>query len=161
MQRSLSEYLAEVRRAIPTKDRPASTDATQTAPVTTDLSEYRALNPEEHSFLTWLLGHGATGSNAFLPQLEGILAKQWCPCGCPSISLHVEGDDKIVTSPHDHMLVDLIGKVEGHLVSVTLRQRQGRLVGLELSDLEGVLGEFGLPDVNTLYLFDSPPPDPS
>jgi hypothetical protein len=159
MQRSLSEYLAEVRRAIPTKDRPASTDAAQTAPITTDLSEYRALTPEEHSFLTWLLEHGAHGSSAFLPQLEGMLVKDSCTCGCPSISLHVEGDDKIVTSPRDHMLVDLIGKVEGHLVGVILRQGRGRLVGLELYDLEGSLDKFGLPDVATLYSFDSPPPN--
>jgi hypothetical protein len=84
MHRSLAEHLAEVRRAIPTKDRAPLTEVEPTAPITTDLTEYRPLTSEERFFLV---------------------------------------------------------------------QRGGRLIGLELYDIEGLDRTFGFPDVATLYTF--------
>jgi hypothetical protein len=152
MHRSLAEYLAEARRAIPVKDHSVPTGTAPTAPITDDLTAYRPLTSEERSFLMWLLEHGVPGATAFLPQLEGMLVKNSCTCGCPSISLHVERDDKLVESPY-LMLADQIGTVENQLVGVILRQEGGRLVDLELYDLEGLDRKFGLPDVSTLHLF--------
>ena len=155
MPKSLAEHLAEVRRAIPTRERERGADEQATAPSQgPDLSKYRPLTPEEKAFLTYLLQHAQPDATAFLPQLEGMLAYPSCTCGCPSIDLAVAPGHAPILYPKK-FVVDVLGGMEAFPIGAMLAQADGRLSYLEVYSLIGNEGPFGLPAVETLRSFET------
>ncbi len=148
-RRSLSDYLAEVHRGIPSPNVTPPLQQDMTAPIAEDLSNFRMLSAEESALLTWLLEHGVEGSDQFLCQLPFMKAEPSCSCGCPSLALRVIGHvPPILNQPR--MIADYLGKVDGKLVGLILWNAGGQLSELEVYDLEGVDRTFGLPAIETL-----------
>lgn len=150
MPKSLAEHLAEVRRAIPTRRHEASADEQVTASIQgPDLSTYRPLSTEERDFLTHLLQHAQPDATAFLPQLEGMLAKANCTCGCPTISLAVAQHHTPVSFPK-RFVADMVGGSADAMVGILLIQAGGKLVELEVYAFGDITAPFSLPAPETL-----------
>ena len=153
MPKSLAEHLAEVRRAIPTREREAGADEQATASIQgPDLSNYRPLTPEEKAFLTYLLQHAEPDATAFLPQLDYMRAQPSCTCGCPTISLGVDQGHRSVSYPV-RKVADVIGGTEDYPLGVMLFQAGGKLVELEVYAFGNITGPFELPSPETLKPF--------
>lgn len=71
-------------------------------------AEARPLTGEEAAVLRWVLKHCSEEAREYLPQVEGLLANSWCPCGCPSIELFVA--DGVVAKSHGTVIGDVIGR---------------------------------------------------
>jgi hypothetical protein len=115
-------------------------------------SAQRALAADEIALLRALLERG--GHEAFLPQLEAACVTGGCSCGCPTIDIAVPENSAVRTAA-PRILVDVLGDVEGKLVGVLVFQAQGMLTGLEVYDLAGFDGKFGLPTIESIQPFES------
>jgi hypothetical protein len=160
MPKSLASLLSEVRRAIPVGDRDAQANAT--APITdhVDLTDYRPITPQEKALLTAMLHSTTPPATAFLPQLEGMLVKSGCTCGCPSIDFAPPPDETRIAFPHQNIVSDMFGyTTEGphndaeHLVGLILWQAGGKLTSLEVYDFadRGLSEPYPLPILETLH----------
>ena len=149
MPKSLAEQLAEVRRAIPAKDRSSPTASQATAPIHDDFSAYRPITPQEHALLTALLHLTQPDAIAFLPQLEGLRARSSCTCGCPTIALGVSPEHPPIRYPNK-FIVDVTGDADGLFVGVMLSQAGGRLTELDVYAFGDFTGPFGFPSPQSL-----------
>jgi hypothetical protein len=115
-------------------------------------SAQRALATDEIALLRALLERG--GHEAFLPQLEVAGVTGGCSCGCPTIRIAVPESSAIRTAA-PKILVDVLGDVDGRMVGVLVFQVQGMLCELEVYDICGVDGKFGLPAIESIHPFES------
>jgi hypothetical protein len=118
---------------------------------------FRPLAPGELELLRWMFEHGSDDLRTFRPQMEGIRARRWCPCGCPSINLEIAESAPLGLDRGESVVGDFGGKTaRGELVGVLLFQRAGRLTLLEVYSMDGQVkeesGEFGLPTIDSLSL---------
>ena len=149
MPKSLDEQLAEVRRAIPAKDRSPQTSSQDTAPIHDDFSAYRPITPQEHAFLTALLHLAQPDATTFLPQLEGIRALPNCTCGCPSMRLGVSPEQTPVCYPNRFVYDGTAGTKDDPL-GIILFQAGGKLTELEIYAMGHITGPFGFPPLETI-----------
>ena len=117
----------------------------------------RQLKPEELELLEWMFEHGSDDLRTYRPQIEGIRACRWCPCGCPSLNFEIAEDAPLGLDRGDTVVGDFDGKTaRGELVGVLLFQREGKLTLLEVYSMDGQIkeesGEFGLPTIDSLNL---------
>jgi hypothetical protein len=118
----------------------------------------RPLTQEEEKFLRWTLEHGSDEARSYLPQIEGMLARRSCGCGCPSISLVVSDNALPAIAGKERIVVDLTGRsVEGASVGVLIFQDEGKLSELEIYSY-GDEGEFGLPTIESIASFEGGKP---
>jgi hypothetical protein len=115
----------------------------------------RPLSSEELALLTWMLKNGSPEAKTFAPQIEGIRASGWCPCGCPSIDLHVEESAPLGNPQGGKVICDFWGRTaREELVGVLLFQNGGRLSLLEGYSVDGQIQadppEFGFPTLESL-----------
>lgn len=167
MPKSLAEHLSEARRAIPVGDRDLQPNATAPINDHVDLSEYRPITSQERAILTAMLHNGGPKALAFLPQLEGMMVKSDCICGCPSIAFAPPPDETRIDFPHQNIVADMFGyTTEGphndaaDLVGLILWQAGGKLTSLELYDFaDRAEGEpYPLPILESLHptVFEKP-----
>ena len=137
MSKSLAEYLAEVRRAIPAGTGLA--DAKSTAPINedVDLSTYRPLEAQERAVVTAMLFQSGPKKQEFLPQLEGLMVQRGCTCGCPSLSFAPPPNGTRIKLYSPNIVADMTGEATDGLVGLLLWQAGGKLTGLEAYDLAG------------------------
>ncbi len=113
----------------------------------------RPLTEEERSIAEWLLVHAIPPALDFLPQLAIARVKGQCSCGCPTVDLRVPEETERAEQ-HDNPIGDVVGEVNGYTVGVMLLQRGGHLTCLEVYDLSDIERPYGLPDINSLRLFE-------
>ena len=54
----------------------------------------RDLTAEERQLLRWMLEHGGSEADGYLPQVDRVRVTAFrCPCGCASINFRVPGHD--------------------------------------------------------------------
>lgn len=160
MSKSLAEHLAEVRRAIPTGTGKTQANATKPVDEQVDLSEYRPISAHERSILTSLLQSSGPEATAFLPQLEGMMVQSSCTCGCPTISLAV-AEHHARTPFRRNIVADMLGEASDGTVGLLVFQARGKLTCLEVYDLAGREGPFGLPNADTIYPFTTSRDEPT
>ena len=155
MSRSLAEYLAEVRRAIPTGERQEYAQSTASINDTVDLSTYRLLAPQEKAVIEALLNQSGPKEHAFLPQLEDMMVQRRCTCGCPSLAFAPPPDGTRIDLYHRNIVAEMTGEAMDGLVGVILWQAWGQLTGLEAYDLAGrePPTPYQLPRAETLATF--------
>lgn len=117
--------------------------------------QFRPLKDQELELLRWSLEHGSESLQRFLPQLEGILAFDWCNCGCPSFQIKVSDDALPVESLNEHLVGDFEGRTaKGELVGVLIFQKHGKLTLLEVYSYDGLIQsedqKFDLPVIGSL-----------
>jgi hypothetical protein len=117
-------------------------------------SAQRALAADEIALLRALLEKG--DHEEFLPQLEVACVTGGCSCGCPTVGIAVPENTAVRTAA-PKILVDVLGDVEGRMVGVLVFQAGGMLSELEVYDICGVDGKFGLPAIESIRPFDSNP----
>jgi hypothetical protein len=137
MSKSLAEYLAEVRRAIPTGDRQEDAQSTVAINDTVDLSTYRLLAPQEKAVIVAMLDQSGPKEHAFLPQLENMMVQRSCTCGCPSLEFAPPPDGTRIDLYRQNIVADMTGEAADGLVGLILWQAGGKLTGLEAYDLAG------------------------
>ena len=137
MSKSLAEYLSEVRRAIPTGDRPKDEQSTGPINDTVDLSTYRLLAPQEKAVIEAMLNQCGPKEHAFLPQLEDMMVQRSCTCGCPSLAFAPPPDGTRIDLYHQNIVAEMTGEATDGLVGLILWQAGGKLTGLEAYDLAG------------------------
>jgi hypothetical protein len=115
-------------------------------------SAQRALAADEIALLRTLLERG--GHEAFLPQLEIAGVTGGCSCGCPTIGIAVPENSAVRTTA-PKILVDVLGDVDGRMVGVLVHQAGCMLTELEVYDICGADGKFGLPAIESLHPFES------
>jgi hypothetical protein len=115
-------------------------------------SAQRALTVDEIALLKALLERG--GHEAFLPQLEVAGVTGGCSCGCPTIGIAVPESNAVRTAA-PKILVDVLGDVDGRTVGVLVFQAGGMLTELEVYDICGVDGKFGLPAIESIRPLES------
>jgi hypothetical protein len=137
MSKSLAEYLAEVRRAIPAENGQA--DAQSTAPINddVDLNTYRPLESQEKAVIVAMLCQSGPKEQEFLPQLEGLMVQRGCTCGCPSLSFAPPPDGTRINLYRQNVVAEMTGQAIDGLVGLILWQAGGKLTGLEAYDLAG------------------------
>ena len=137
MSKSLAEYLAEVRRAIPVEA--GLEDARSTAPLNdkVDLNTYRPLEEKERAVIVAMLCQCGPKEQEFLPQLDGLMVQRGCTCGCPSLSFAPPPDGTRIDLYRQNIVADMTGKAADGLVGLLLWQAGGKLTGLEAYDLAG------------------------
>ena len=115
----------------------------------------RPLTSEELALLNWVLDHGLPEAKTFAPQVEKIRATQWCDCGCPSISLHVEEGLPLGTCSF-RVISDVLARTpEGKKIGVLLFQNSGRLSILEVYSLDIIERDWGFPVYESLQTWES------
>lgn len=155
MSKSLAEYLSEVRRAIPTGDRPKDEQSTGPINDTVDLSTYRLLAPQEKAVIEAMLNQSGPKEHAFLPQLEDMMVQRSCTCGCPSLAFAPPPDGTRIDLYHQNIVAEMTGEATDGLVGLILWQAGGKLTGLEAYDLAGrePPTPYALPRPETLATF--------
>ncbi len=137
MSKSLADYLAEVRRAIPTGDRQEDAQSTASINDAVDLSTYRLLASQEKAVIEALLNQSGPKEHAFLPQLEDMMVQRSCTCGCPSLAFAPPPDGTRIDLYHQNIVAEMTGEATDGLVGLILWQAGGKLTGLEAYDLAG------------------------
>jgi hypothetical protein len=157
MSKSLAEYLAEVRRAIPAKAGLAEEESTAPINEDVDLSTYRPLEESERTVITAMLSQSGSKEQEFLPQLEGLMVQRGCTCGCPSLSFAPPPDGTRVNLYRQNIVADMTGEAADGLVGLILWQAGGKLTGLEAYDLAGreAPTQYQLPRPETVASFHS------
>ena len=137
MSKSLAEYLAEVRHAIPVEADLA--DARSTAPIDkkVDLSTYRPPEERERAVIAAMLRQSGPREQQFLSQLDGLMVQRGCTCGCPSLSFAAPLDGTRIDLYQKNIVADMTGEAVDGLVGLLLWQAGGKLTGLEAYDLAG------------------------
>jgi hypothetical protein len=157
MSKSLAEYLAEVRRAIPVEA--GLEDAGSTAPINekVDLSTYRPLEERERAVIAAMLSQCGPKEQEFLPQLDGLMVQRGCTCGCPSLSFAPPPDGTRIDLYRQNIVADKTGEAVDGLVGLLLWQAGGKLTGLEAYDLAGRQDatQYQLPKPETVASFHS------
>lgn len=157
MSKSLAEYLAEVRRAIPVE--PSLADSGSTAPISedVDLSTYRPLAEHERNVIAAMLRRSGPREQEFLPQLDGLMVQRGCTCGCPSLSFAPPPEGTRIDLHRQNIVVDMTGESVDGLVGLILWQAGGKLTGLEAYDLAGRQDatQYHLPKPETIASFQS------
>ncbi|HTV10150.1 MAG TPA: hypothetical protein VMD97_13990 [Candidatus Aquilonibacter sp.] len=137
MSKSLAEYLAEVRRAIPAHGSPADTHSTAPINEDVDLSKYRPLELQEKAVIAAMLYQSGPKEQEFLTQLDGLMVQRGCTCGCPSLSFAPPPEGTRVNLYRQNIVADMTGEAGDSLVGLILWQAGGKLTGLEAYDLAG------------------------
>jgi hypothetical protein len=96
----------------------------------------RALTPEEHLVVQWLLQHGDGDNSVFLAQLNSARVSSLCSCGCASIDFSIDGLRH--KDPGMRVLADYQWQNnEGHLYGAFVFEQGGLLAGLDLWSIDG------------------------
>jgi hypothetical protein len=112
---------------------------------------WRTLSAEEASLLRFLLEHECEKLRVLLMQMEGLLARSSCACGCPSIEFQVSAESSPAISEPRIITDDVYGYSDGKLVVTFLIIDDGKLSEMETYDVAGQFqGKYGLPDLSTL-----------
>jgi hypothetical protein len=96
----------------------------------------RALTKFEYRLSRWMLEHGDSGAQAFLPQLDIAEVTPWrCGCGCASINFQVKGYPE--APPGVHSLAHFLFGAEETLSGIFIYESTGILSALEVYGLPG------------------------
>jgi hypothetical protein len=137
MSKSFAEYLADVRRAIPTKNGSANIPSAAPINEDADRSTYRPIESQEKAVIAAMLCQNGPREQEFLPQLEGLMVQRRCTCGCPSLSFAPPPDGTRIDLYRQSIVADVTGESVDGLVGLILWQAGGKLTGLEAYDLAG------------------------
>jgi hypothetical protein len=109
----------------------------------------------EKAFLVTMLDHTGPEAQVFLPQLEWLVVKSGCSCGCPSLDFAPLPVSARVDAPYTNIVAHMNGESSDGLAGVILWQAGGRLTGLEVYDLAGRddTTPYELPRIETLAKF--------
>ena len=92
----------------------------------------RQLTLVEEHLIRWMLEHGDTEAQDFLPQLGKARVTPWrCSCGCASINLSIEGFPD--PSGRLHVLADFVFGSDSDLSGIFVFEKSGVLAGLVLT----------------------------
>lgn len=96
----------------------------------------RQLTEEEQRLVRWMLQHGNTGANTFLPQLDfAEVTPERCPCGCASFGLQIRG--RPAAPPGIHPIADFVFGEGEALSGIFVFESGGILSGVEVYGLAG------------------------
>lgn len=94
----------------------------------------RQLTSAEKQLIRWMLEHGKSGAQAFLPQLEKAqVTPNRCPCGCASIDFTIDGFPEPLGGLH--ILADFVFGTDDDLSGIFVFEKSGVLAGLEVYGL--------------------------
>lgn len=99
------------------------------------IPDVRPLTAAEYRLARWLLEHGGSEAQGFLPQLDLARVVSRCPCGCASIDFEVAGYP--LPTGGLRVLGDFISGDENDLNGVFIFERGGVLAGIEVYGLGG------------------------
>jgi hypothetical protein len=111
----------------------------------------RQLTSAEEQLIRWMLEHGNSEAQAFLPQLDNAEVTPYrCPCGCASVNLSIDG----ATEPSGtfRILADFIFGTDDDLSGIFAFEKGGVLAGLEVYGLASDAPK-SLPPIESLRLF--------
>lgn len=114
-----------------------------------NLTNPRALSQKELKLVEWLLRHGISDAEIFLPQVQHLHVVSHCQCGCASIDFSVAGErlKKLAM----RVLSDYQWRNSGgHWFGIFVFEQDGLLGGLEVWSIEGIETPTVLPDVESL-----------
>jgi hypothetical protein len=112
---------------------------------------WRPLSTDESSLLLFLLEHESDKLHLLLPQIQGLLARSGCDCGCPTIEFLVNVEIEPAFSDLRVITDDVYGHSDSRLVGTFLIIDDGKLSEMEIYDVSGqISGAYGLPDISTL-----------
>ena len=101
-----------------------------------DATSTREFTDAERTLILWMLDHGESEAQQFLPQFERArVTSQRCLCGCASIHFSVEGQSAPVGG--FHLLADFVFGGEADLSGIFVYEQGGVLSGLEVYGLAG------------------------
>jgi hypothetical protein len=157
MSKSLANYLSEVRRAIPVREIRHDPKAETTAPITdeVDISKYRLVTSAEKTVIRIMLEQAGSKANGFLSQLEDMMVRSSCTCGCPSLAFAPPPESKRIDLYRQNIVAEMMGEASDGTVGLILWQAGGKLTGIEAYDLAGrePPTPYELPRSDTLTVF--------
>jgi hypothetical protein len=136
------------------REEHTSTDAGADAPaprraLAMETSEYRPLTPSERDLIVWMLEHGPDGATNFIPQLDDLIARSSCSCGCPSIEFSVPLESPYIPQPLGFRIC-CSGNSDGYDVGLMLTAGSGVLSQLDVYTFGEIDHPFNLPSLRTL-----------
>jgi hypothetical protein len=111
-------------------------------------SQNRPVTGEEALLIRWLLEHGDDKAQPFIPQVNSLVVISKCTCGCPTVDFQTSARSEA------RLLCHVLGEVDGQRVGVLLFQADGELSCLEIHAMAGTDRPFGLPKIESLYLWE-------
>lgn len=103
---------------------------------TPPILEDRDLTSEEATLIEWMLFHGTSDAQHFVPQLSRARVYSRCPYGCASIDLSVDG--KRPTDFRMRVLGDFQWQnATGSLFGAFVFEQDGLLAGLDMWSVDG------------------------
>lgn len=100
------------------------------SPTNASIPDERPLTAAERVLARWMLDHGESGAEAFLPQLARARVVSRCPCGCASIDFAIEGEP--APSGGLRILGDFLYGPASSPMGVFAFERGGVLAGIEV-----------------------------
>lgn len=120
-------------------------------PILDAQSKSRPLSTIERQVALWMLIHGNSDAEQFIPQLEQAEATPWrCPCGCASFNLQIRG--KPPAPPGVHILGDFVFGDEKAPSGIFIFESGGILSGIEVYGMAGETPK-SLPNIEDLRPF--------
>ena len=131
-------------------------------PTIEPIPENRPLSQEEADLVKWLLEHGwnKTAAN-FIPQIERLRVVSRCGCGCRSIDFSVDNIEPDYSVGLETLSDYYWGEGGKDLCGIFVFQRGGRLAGLELYSVDGMVTPKNLPNLTELTEFTEIPTSPT
>jgi len=111
----------------------------------------RPVTQHEADIIRWLLEHGDPKYLTLASQIDALRVVSKCTCGCPTVDFDL--GDGINSHKGEGMFSDCGAEVEGEEVGVLLFQVHGRISSLEVYSCAGSDRPFGLPSIESLYLY--------